>query len=363
MSKPHPALVDLAAGRPLPPISDEFELFRSAKEHQMQGLLWQALKRGDLNVTEMVHQSLAAEFLRIKARHQRFWEAYEEISIRLGAEGIDFAAIKGVTNEARWYDEIGERPCRDLDIWLSPYQTNQIATLIRILDPDHPFLNNGDALGTGRYIQAIPLSLGHVSADVHLDPFATGLTTRSAKEIWGQTRVEEFYGCRLRVLDDAGALAVTLVHLNRDAFQKLLPACEVLRITNRRPGSPADAVRLLNAEGLHDHALMTLEAVENDLGIDLGVEWNSPRSRTRRLWSTIWPPTARFCGGSPFRYRFRRLAGIPLSVPGRRREALRYLVRQAFPPDSILRQRHPQSRGPYVWRAASSRLRARRWWQ
>lgn len=324
----------------------------------MHGLLWTAVKRDELEVSRATERALATEFMRTKARHERFWETYEQISKKLGDEGIDFAAIKGVTREKRWYDAPGERPSRDVDMWLSPHQSNGVAEVIRILTPDHSLLNKADQIGSGKYLQALPLAVGGETVDVHIDLFAMGLRTKSALSIWNETRVEDFHGQRIRVLDEVAALALTLVQLNRDSFHDLLPVCDLGRITGQCPGSLADAIELLSLDGLRDHGIMTLQAIRADLEIAQPCDSPELPSAGKWLWEAIWPPPTRFRSGSPFRYRFRRSAGMALSARGRKVEAVKYLARRAFPPDWIFHHRRMASGGPYVWRAIANRARA-----
>ena len=51
--------------------------------------------------------------------------------LQLGQAGIDVASIKGPITESRWYDREGERPCSDVDLWLSPHQFDRAGMLSR----------------------------------------------------------------------------------------------------------------------------------------------------------------------------------------------------------------------------------------
>ena len=121
MASPHPALIELAAGRPLPfRVGDPEHLLATALEHRMQGLLWSAVTRGEIDLPLETQRRLAVLNLRTQAHHRRLWMILEEVTALLAQHGIEVAVFKGVAAEACWYKRMGERPSRDLDLWLSP---------------------------------------------------------------------------------------------------------------------------------------------------------------------------------------------------------------------------------------------------
>ena len=132
MARPHPALIELAAGRVLPYFEDGAHLVASAVEHHMAGLLFHRI-RGDLRLEPAVERDLVAINLFMEARNRRLRGALAGISERLHAEGIDVATFKGVAAELRWYDHIGDRPCSDIDLLVAPHNLHQVGALVDLL--------------------------------------------------------------------------------------------------------------------------------------------------------------------------------------------------------------------------------------
>lgn len=96
MAFPHPALIDLAAGRALPEIEDHWKLLKSAQEHRMTGLLWSRVLEGELTADPEWRETVAWQDVLIRARNRRLWETLAQVTANLGERGIEVAAIKGV---------------------------------------------------------------------------------------------------------------------------------------------------------------------------------------------------------------------------------------------------------------------------
>ena len=100
--RPHPALVDLAAGRLLGPTGDPAVLVRSAREHRMGGLLWTRVGQGELELDAPARRTLVEDDLVFAARRRRLWSALASVAEQVQSLGIEVATVKGVTAEARW---------------------------------------------------------------------------------------------------------------------------------------------------------------------------------------------------------------------------------------------------------------------
>ena len=185
MARPHPALIELAAGRPMPQtVSDPHHLVDTAIEHRMHGLLWSAVMRGDIDLPLDLERSLAALDLKTQAHHRRLWAALEQVTDVLGERGIEVATFKGVTAEARWYDRMGERPSRDVDLWLSPDQFDRLSETVSIVDPKHPLAGNLKDRSVLALEHSDTARFKGLEIDIHTDPLGLGPRPRYARDWW-----------------------------------------------------------------------------------------------------------------------------------------------------------------------------------
>src|SRR5438128_604839 len=136
MARPHPALVDLAACRPMAVETDASALVASAREHRMGGLLWSLASSDLLELDPGSAKVLLADDLVLRAQQRRMWEALDHVADTLDALGIEIATFKGITAQARWYDREGERPCVDVDVLLPSGAEGRAAEILRALKPE-----------------------------------------------------------------------------------------------------------------------------------------------------------------------------------------------------------------------------------
>jgi hypothetical protein len=351
-------LIDLAAGRQLEPlVADHAELVKSAMEHRMQGLLWTAVRREEIRVPRRTELVLAGEFMRTKTRHTRFWEAYAEISERLGAEEIEFAAIKGVTAEERWFDELGERPSRDVDLWISPLQMDRFGEALRVLCPDHPLVHHVQSLVDRGYLQGIdfPWHSG-VSVDLHGDLVKLGLPAQTSVQAWSLTEISVFRGLSLRVVAPSTAVFSSCVHLNVDMFSRLIGACELKRIIDRSHVNISEAEELATSDGIETPFASSGRRVQQILGDDLG--FRGPRGISALVWRMAWPERACFEGTARAEGLLRRRF-IQFFSSGSWMALLQLHAIRLFPPDALLKYVFPEARGPYGWRVFWCRIHPR----
>jgi hypothetical protein len=363
---PHPALLELAAGRPLPPVSKPQELLRSAREHRMTGLLWSRVEAGEPATDGAWRGALARETLLIRARHRRLWEALATVTGRLEAMGVEVATAKGVTAEARWYDRLGERPCIDVDLVVSPAQLRRVGDIVRELQPEHPFRDRVQDLIDRGMIQSVDIrSEDGVWIDIHADILKFEIPSRQRELFWERTVSFPLPdGSTVRTLDPETSLIEFLLHLNKDRFRCLLGYVDVARILEREELDWDFIDRCLRTEGLEAHAYLTLEAVTSTLGLP------TPRHHPVRgwrplLWRALWRPSVRLQGDLGFLRFQRRQLLIPLTARRRTAEAIPRLWERLLPPPELLAYWHPQTTGPYLWRLAvgraRTRLQQRRW--
>ena len=356
MARPHPALLELAAGRPLPTTPTDVEwLMRSALEHHMNGLLWTRARAGELDAGSQWREALAGLDVVTRARHRRIWEVLASIRTRLNGLGIEFAVLKGVPAEARWYDRVGERPCRDLDLLLSPAHLHRVGEVLDDLHPGHPLRDSYQAMFDRGIACSLDLEVEGVAVDLHVELFKLGPPCRDPERLWAHTVPYPLAdGTEVLVLDAELSLVHFLVHLSKDSFCWLLGFADVARILERETLDWDGIERLVADAGLDAPVWGGVSAVADTLGL------RTPRPPSRdwrgRLWSLIWRPSVRLGGDAGWvRHRHRPL-WLPFVTDVGIAPALRWEWAQVTLTPALARQANPGHRGPWWWRLILGRL-------
>lgn len=356
---PPPPLIDLAAGVDPGPFDLTPELVAIAADHRMSGLLW-SWAQEHAPESELRSQ-VAIRDLRIQAHLTRVWALLESCVMRLDEAGIEVASIKGPITEARWYSRPGERPSSDVDLWLSPHQTDRAGDALTILQPDHPWAPFFGDLASSGLVQTVTLTVDDIEVDLHLDLLKTGLSNLQASEIWDAAESFELPGGTIvPVLDSAAALFHFLIHLNKDRFQRLLGYADIVRIVDS--GINWDRlIALVEGEGLATPAFSSLEVVRSDLGRQRTFGVPIASGLRSRLWRLTWPRRVRL-RGSEGRRRFRhRQLLIPALANRSARTVGRLYALELAPPEPILRLRATKSgRRPSPVRTRVAKLVDRR---
>jgi len=357
VSRPHPALLDVAAGRPVSGVADPKTLVASAAEHRMLGLLHDAVTTQGVAFPEALSAGLAQHRLAIRVSNQMLWRELIHIDEVAAQHGIDLAAFKGVTSETRWYGGEGLRPCADIDVFVAPSHLGRIGELVGLLQPDHPVAGTIQAMIDGGAVQGVDLHLPTgVAIDVHQEPIKLGIPVRQLDLIWRTTStVSTPNGVEIRVLGPEVALVQALLHLQKDRFSYLLGFVDVARIIG---GSDIDwelVDRFVRGEGLALHTYESLRVVASWLDLDVPIPPSGYLAR--RLWNAAWPASSRLQGHVGMSRMVRTRYWIPFTMKGRRWEAFRWWWRLIFPPMRLVAYLHPDTRGPYLWRLVSFRTR------
>ena len=350
-----PLLIDLAAGSSPSPTEIDDRLVKLANEHGLTGLLW-SWARDNLADLER-KEELAQNDLYIQAHLVNVWKVLDESVAQLTAAGIEVATVKGVTAGERWYDRRGDRPCSDVDLLLAPNQLERATDAVRILDLGHPWGEHVSELATTGRIQTVTTHVDGLEVDLHFDLFKIGIPTRASRDIWDRTTPFPLpHGGTVRVLDDTTALLHFLVHINKDRFQRLLGYADVARIIATGRVDWTLARRVAEREGLTVPAFRTLDVVLDRLELPWPVELDRPTGMRVGLWNLIWRPGIRLRGAEG-RLRFRRRGDwIAFLARGRMLEALRWWLREMWPPSSAVNARYAHVRGPYLWKLLKGRV-------
>lgn len=263
-------------------------MIRSAIEHRMEGLLWRAFEEGQIALPSGLGRSLAVFHLEARRRHETMWDSIAVVTEILDHASIGFVVMKGVANEGRFYERIGDRSVGDLDIWIGPPDRGRFGEALRLLQPDHELGQTAQQLLDRKYLQSVDLVLPTgIVVDLHSNPFNWGMETKSAELMWNRRQTLTLPGrSAVQVLDVNATLALALIHLNLDGLAPLPGFLDVHRILKADGLSISDSMNLLRSEGLESHGWMTLSAVQTILG--LNQDFHVPPSNSDWWWNLIW---------------------------------------------------------------------------
>jgi Uncharacterised nucleotidyltransferase len=337
---PHPALIEVAAGRRLPAVTDPGPLLRSAFAHGMAGLLLSEVERVRPPWRRTARAALTARQAAVQAWHERLWTGLAAVAATLDDLGVEVAVAKGVVAEARWYTRMGERPSSDLDLLLSPAQLGRLDDVVAAIEPAHPLCGKVRRLAERGLLQSIDLECDGVPIDLHWDILKLGIPSRNRQAIWDRTvPFSSPDGRVLRVLDPECAFVHLLVHLNKDRFRRLLGFADVARIHALEDLDRAAVRRLARTDGIETSVGASWDVVVRTLGLPAGDDLTTGGVRSL-VWRIAWRPSVRLrAAESTVRYRHRQWLIAVLSR-GRAVEALRCWTRETFPPADLLAYLH-----------------------
>jgi hypothetical protein len=229
---------------------------------------------------------------------------------------------------------------------------------VRILEPDHPWLPFVGRLATTGRIQAVTTRVDGIEVDLHFDLLKLGIPTRQGSAVWSRTIPYPLpSGGSVRVLDDTTALVHVLVHLNKDRFQRLLGYADVARIIAGGRVEWERLRRFVDHEGIAAPVLCTLAVVLVELSLPWPADLEHPTGLRARTWQRLWPPSMRL-RGTEGRLRYRRRQDfIAFMARGRAREAMRWWLRDVWPPADVVAARYRDIPGPYLWKLSRGRRR------
>jgi hypothetical protein len=350
--------VGLAAGRepvPIPDVDDG--LLASAIDHGMQGLLWSWIRLHAPSYSERA--ALAGADLVTQRRHRQLWDTLAKVHHDLADAGVEVAAVKGVTFEARWYARTGERPSTDVDVLVDPGASSRAAEILDVVQPGHPLRREITELVGRNVMQSVNTRVDDVSVDLHFDLLKLGIPTRQRDIVWARMLDQSLPdGTTVRVPDAELALVHFLVHLNKDSFPRLLGYCDVARIARDERLDWGFVEHFLRGEGLDVVGERSLATVTAFLGLPPG-DLPISRGPRARLWRAAWPERVTLLG-SAGTTRSRRQDLLPFLARGRLGETIRWARAIVFPPPATVALQYPAVTGPYLWRLARGRLQTAR---
>ena len=358
---PHPALVELAAGRGLPKVSDPMPMVRSAFAHGMAGLLLTEVEQTDQQWRRLVLGLLRARHASVEAWHQRLWRGIESIGGILDDLDVEVAIAKGIAAEARWYSRLGERPCSDLDLLLSPAHLSRIDDIIAAVEPTHPLCGKTVDLAQRGFLQSIDLVHDGVPIDLHWDILKIGIPSRNRDIIWERTLPFPLPNrSSVRMLDAETSYIHFLVHLNKDRFRRLLGFVDVARVYDREELDGAIVERLVRIDGIKTSVDESWNVVVSTLELAAPRRESTPGIRAV-IWRLAWPPSVRLrTEESRIRFLYRQYL-IALLIPGRTIEAIWSWLHGRFPPAELLAYIHSDYTRRWGLNSVSSTQHTRIW--
>jgi hypothetical protein len=356
--RPHPALFDLAAQRPLGHVRDPSHLVDSAFEHRCAGLLWTRVQSGELLLpAELVHR-LAREDLLVQSHHRRLLEALGTVLDVARAEGLRVVMAKGLAAETRWYDRAGERPTNDLDLVADVAEPAAVARLVQALAPDHLFGDGVEDLVSTDAIQAIDILLpGDVEVDLHVDLLKVEIPMRRREQVFERTELVTLDGgVEVTALDAELSLVHFLVHLNKDRFSRLLAYADVARIVGSGALDWAVVAELADEQGLAVPAQRSLRRVTDTLGLPVPAWAVEPAGWRGRVWDRLWPVEDALRGEEGLARRRWRQYWLPWLARGRQPDALAWFVKRRVLPPAPYVDYYYGGTGPYLVRLLRGRV-------
>jgi hypothetical protein len=321
-------------------VSDPMPMVRSAFAHGMTGLLLTEVEETDQPWRRLVLGVLRARHVSVEAWHRQLWSAIESIAGILDDLGVEVAIAKGIAAEARWYSRLGERPCSDLDLLLSPAHLSRIDDIIAAIEPSHPLCGKTRDLAERGFLQSIDLKRDGVPIDLHWDIFKIGIPSRNREVIWERT-VPFFLSntSSVRMLDPETSYVHFLVHLNKDRFRRLLSFVDVARVYDQEELDGDAVERLVRTDGIKTSVDESWNVVVSTLQLPAPRRQSTPGIRAA-VWRLAWPPSVRLLASeSRIRFRHRQYL-IALLIPGRTTEAIMSWLRGRFPPAELLAYVH-----------------------
>jgi hypothetical protein len=306
----------------------------------MAGLLLTEVEETDQPWRRLVLGLLRANHASVEAWHKRLWSGIESIAEILDELGVEVAIAKGIAAEARWYSRLGERPCSDLDLLLPPAHLSRIDDIIAAVEPSHPLCGKTRDLAERGFLQSIDLKRDGVPIDLHWDILKIGIPSRNRDAIWERTVPFSLPNTSsVRMLDPETSYIHFLVHLNKDRFRRLLGFVDVARVHDREELDGDAVERLVRTDGIKTSVDESWNVVVSTLQLAAPRRQSTPGIRAA-IWRLAWrPPVRLLAAESRIRFRHRQYL-IALLIPGRTIEAVRWWVRDRFPPAELLAYVH-----------------------
>ena len=211
MARPHPLLVDVAAGRPIDPDAVTAQALADAAAHGMAG----HLRDASVDAGAVAPPALERTHLAASAWSRRWWtKATETVDVQERA-GFRSLVMKGGAEELVAGLRAGTRAPTDVDVLLHPDHGDDLAAAGRVLDAPHPAPDP-----IYHEMSTTVVRPGTVAIDLHVDPLKMATRSWNPERPWARLAAPEGHP-RVRTFGPSAALVLRCVHHAHDGYRSL----------------------------------------------------------------------------------------------------------------------------------------------
>jgi hypothetical protein len=361
MAAPHPLLVPLIAGDPVPDGAEvTADVVESAEEHGVAALLDDAVTGAGVAIsTPQMKQRLAMRRLEAAAENHAALTAVAEVLEAAAALDIEVAVAKGVAVGSRLYRDPDLRPTIDVDVFVAPHSLDRIGDLALALGASALDKEAIDAMVAEGRVFEVTLTTSGADIDLHRDPMNMVLPSARERDRWDRTTTVALTdGTKVRTLDLEDTIILALLHLFRDNFATLLHVNDVRLMMEAGPDWD-EVERRAAADGWTDIVRYATWFVASTFGLDSPLPTTIARWR-KAVIDTVWPPSLLLHGADSIVRSQRRQSALSLLALDRPGALAGAYARRVIPPRAVIDLRAGPSDRSYPVALADWRLRQRR---
>ena len=340
MAAPHPLLLPLISGAPIPDDAVvDLEVARSASEHYVGALVDQAVTDRHVAFTDDARRRLSMDRLGTLAEYEAAVGTARTVLDVAADLGVRIAMFKGIAWASQWYPDPALRPCIDVDVAIHPDDLPRIGDFLVALGADTATANAAVAMVAEGRVFEIAVAVGPADVDVHRDPLNLVVPATST-DLWGPPAERSIVDTAAGVaetFDLEWSVVIGLLHGLRDNFADLLHVNDLRLMMDAGPDWDRVAA-IAEAEGLTDVVRYAIAFVADTLGVPSPL----PR-RMRRAAHTaatrLWPRSLLLHGADSIVRSERRQSAISLLMEGRSVDRSAAYARRVFPSRQIIDHR------------------------
>jgi hypothetical protein len=361
MAAPHPLLLPLINGEPLPEGSVvTIDVVRSAEEHGVAAFLDGIVtERGLSTDPPQVKQLLAMNVLETTHENQNAMIAIDHLQDAATSLGVEVAIFKGVAVGSRFHPNPELRRTIDVDAFVHPDHLNRMGDLATTLGATEHFGAAIDAMVAEGRVFEVPLPTNGTAVDLHRDPMNMVLPSVRERDRWDRTiTVALPNGGKVRTLDLEDTVIQALLHLFRDNFADLLHVWDVRLMLDAEPDWD-EVERRTAVDGWTDIVRYAAWFVADTFGMESPLPTSVTRWR-RAVMEAVWPRNLLFQGARSVTRSDRRQSALSLLTAQRPAALAAAYARRVFPPRSVIELRSGRTGLSYPAALADWRMRQRR---
>ncbi len=361
MAAPHPLLVPLINGDPIPDDAVvTIDVVRSAEEHGVAAFLDPIVtERGLATSPPQVKQLLAMNVLETTHENQNAMIAIDQLLDAAATLGIEVAIFKGVAVGSRFHPNPELRRTIDVDAFVDPAHVDRMGDLAIALGATEHFGAAIDAMVAEGRVFEVPLPTNGTVVDLHRDPMNMILPSVREQDRWDRTvTVALPNGGKVRTLDLEDSVIQALLHLFRDNFADLLHCWDVRLMFDAGPDWD-EVERRTAVDGWRDIVRYAAWFVADTFGMASPLPTSIARWR-RAVIEAVWPRDLLLQGARSVTRSDRRQSALSLLTARRSTALAAAYARRVFPPRSVIELRSGSTGLSYPVALADWRMSQRR---